>query len=173
MAATGRAVTRQASARTRAVLARSYASAPATTATAAVIGTPAVRRPVGGFRGGLAGFALGFGAAGTYGYYYLLQEYHAASNLMLTTVEELQSSTQKISSQLARVKKLEADLQALSRSTSTKEDASKSKGELLKVYNGLHEELFSVKNRLWGVEKDVNTALKGVQAGCVVGERRV
>lgn len=94
---------------------RSYA-----TALPNVVGTPAVRRPVvspshssrskgslltlfsyfmsqGGFRGGIAGFALGFGAASAYGYYYLLQEYHAASNLILTSVEEMQSSTQKVS----------------------------------------------------------------------------
>ncbi len=50
----------------------------------------------GSFRGGLAGFALGFGAASAYGYAYLLQEYKAASNLILTSVEEMQTSTQKV-----------------------------------------------------------------------------
>ena len=62
-----------------------------------VVGSPTIRRPVASVRGGVLGFLLGFGIASAYGYYYLLKEYNAASNLMLASVEELQSSTDKVS----------------------------------------------------------------------------
>jgi len=62
-----------------------------------VVGKPAIRRPVGSVRGGVLGFLFGFGIASAYGYYYLLKEYNAASNLMLASVEELQTSTEKVS----------------------------------------------------------------------------
>lgn len=62
-----------------------------------VVGKPTIRRPVGSVRGGVLGFLFGFGIASAYGYYYLLKEYNAASNLMLASVEELQGSTEKVS----------------------------------------------------------------------------
>ncbi|KAJ1020087.1 hypothetical protein NDA16_004367 [Ustilago loliicola] len=62
-----------------------------------VVGKPTIRRPVGSVRGGVLGFLFGFGIASAYGYYYLLKEYNAASNLMLASVEELQTSTEKVS----------------------------------------------------------------------------
>lgn len=62
-----------------------------------VVGSPTIRRPVGSVRGGVLGFLFGFGIASAYGYYYLLKEYNAASNLMLASVEELQGSTEKVS----------------------------------------------------------------------------
>lgn len=61
-----------------------------------VVGSPTIRRPVGSVRGGVLGFLFGFGIASAYGYYYLLKEYNAASNLMLASVEELQTSTEKV-----------------------------------------------------------------------------
>lgn len=73
------------------------ASIPTPPAPPIVVGTPTIRRPVGSVRGGVLGFLFGFGIASAYGYYYLLKEYNAASNLMLASVEELQGSTEKVS----------------------------------------------------------------------------
>jgi len=39
---------------------------------------------------------VGLTIAGGAGYYYLLDEYHVASNLLLSSVEELQKSTNKV-----------------------------------------------------------------------------
>ena len=57
----------------------------------------------------------------------------------------------QITSHLGKVEKLEADFKQLSGSTSTKADTAKNQGDVLKAYDGLHEELLAVKNRLWGV----------------------
>lgn len=72
------------------------ASVPTPPSPPIVVGAPTVRRPVGSVRGGILGFLFGFGIASAYGYYYLLKEYNAASNLMLASVEELQTSTEKV-----------------------------------------------------------------------------
>jgi hypothetical protein len=39
---------------------------------------------------------IGATAAGGAGYYYLLEEYQTASNLLLSSVEDLQTSTNKV-----------------------------------------------------------------------------
>lgn len=48
-------------------------------------------------RGALTGFAIGLGSVSLYGYYYLLQEYHSASQEMRASVRELEDSTHKVS----------------------------------------------------------------------------
>lgn len=40
------------------------------------------------------------------------------------------------------------------------------------VYEGLHEDVLALKNRIWGVEKDLNESLKGVGARGVFGKPR-
>lgn len=42
------------------------------------------------------GFLLGVTVAGSVGYYYLLEEYNSASDSLLNSVQELQSSTEKV-----------------------------------------------------------------------------
>ncbi|RSH89094.1 hypothetical protein EHS25_002760 [Saitozyma podzolica] len=60
------------------------------------VGAPVVpRRPVGGFRGGILGFFLGFSAASGLAIYYLQQEAKLASSLLMQSVEELQQGTGK------------------------------------------------------------------------------
>lgn len=135
-----------------------------------VIGKPTIRRPVGSVRGGMMGFLLGFGIASSYGYYYLLKEYNAASNLMLASVEELQSSTEKVSkalrliqrqelthllavqitTHLQRLNKLEADLKSLSSGSASKTDYEKSRSEMKRIIDGLHDEILDVKKRVAG-----------------------
>ncbi|EPQ26111.1 uncharacterized protein PFL1_06319 [Pseudozyma flocculosa PF-1] len=124
------------------------AAASVTPSAPIVVGRPTVRRPVASVRGGLLGFLLGFGLASAYGYYYLLKEYNAASNLMLASVEELQGSTEKITSHLARLNKLEADIKALSNSSVTRADADKSRVEIKKIVDGLHSEVEDIRKRV-------------------------
>lgn len=137
-----------------------------------VIGKPTIRRPIGSVRGGMMGFLLGFGIASSYGYYYLLKEYNAASNLMLASVEELQSSTDKVRSEargthynvyltlflhlaqitthLQRLNKLEADLKSLSSGSASKSDYEKNRSEMKRIIDGLHDEVLDVKKRVVG-----------------------
>lgn len=59
--------------------------------------------------------------------------------------------TLQITSRLAHINKLEADLKALTSSSATKADLTSGRGEMKKVYDGLHEEVLGLRQRLWGV----------------------
>ncbi|KAJ1041234.1 hypothetical protein NDA10_001235 [Ustilago hordei] len=113
-----------------------------------VVGKPTIRRPVGSVRGGVLGFLFGFGIASAYGYYYLLKEYNAASNLMLASVEELQTSTEKITGHLQRLNKLEADLKSLSNQAASKAEYEKNRVEMKKIVDGIHDEVLDVKKQV-------------------------
>ncbi|CDW97241.1 hypothetical protein [Sporisorium scitamineum] len=112
-----------------------------------VVGSPTIRRPVASVRGGVLGFLFGFGIASAYGYYYLLKEYNAASNLMLASVEELQSSTEKITGHLQRLNKLEADLKSLSSQSASKAEYEKQRLDMKKIVDGIHDEVLEVKKQ--------------------------
>ncbi|SJX66046.1 uncharacterized protein SRS1_13487 [Sporisorium reilianum f. sp. reilianum] len=113
-----------------------------------VVGSPTIRRPVASVRGGVLGFLFGFGIASAYGYYYLLKEYNAASNLMLASVEELQSSTEKITGHLQRLNKLEADLKSLSSQSASKAEYEKNRLDMKKIVDGIHDEMLEVKKQV-------------------------
>jgi hypothetical protein len=51
---------------------------------------------VGAFRGGLVGFLIGTTATSAACYAYFLEEYQQSSNTLLSSIEELQSSTLKV-----------------------------------------------------------------------------
>ncbi|SPO32216.1 uncharacterized protein UTRI_02773 [Ustilago trichophora] len=124
------------------------ASIPSAPSAPIVVGTPTIRRPVGSVRGGVLGFLFGFGIASAYGYYYLLKEYNAASNLMLASVEELQTSTEKITGHLQRLNKLEADLKSLSSQSASKSDYEKNRVEMKKIVDGIYDEVLDVKKQV-------------------------
>ncbi|KAJ1035029.1 hypothetical protein NDA18_000632 [Ustilago nuda] len=121
-----------------------------------VVGKPTIRRPVGSVRGGVLGFLFGFGIASAYGYYYLLKEYNAASNLTLASVEELQTSTEKITGHLQRLNKLEADLKSLSNQAASKAEYEKNRVEMKKIVDGIHDEVLDVKKQVLGIPSETN-----------------
>jgi hypothetical protein len=51
---------------------------------------------VGAFRGGLVGFLMGLAVTSAGCYIYLLEEYQKSSNNLLSSIEELQTSTNKV-----------------------------------------------------------------------------
>ncbi|KAG8857324.1 hypothetical protein FRB96_005811 [Tulasnella sp. 330] len=106
------------------------------------------KKPIGGFRGGIFGFLLGFSVASAYASYRLLEEYKIASALLQASVEDLQSSTDKVSTHIRRIEAVETNLKALSEATSTKEDHKKVRAEMRRLYDGLH------------VEQDLHTLTK-------------
>jgi len=100
------------------------------------------------------GFLLGFSLASSFAAYRLLDEYKLASATLQASVEELQTSTEKacwhiafnktsliglqVSAHVRRIEAVEKDLKALSNSSATKDDLSRLRAEVKKIYDGLH-----------------------------------
>ncbi|WVW84295.1 hypothetical protein I302_106326 [Kwoniella bestiolae CBS 10118] len=122
------------------------------------VGTAPVKRPVGGFR--ILGFFLGFSISSALSIYYLQQENKIASGLLLASVEELQQGTGKISSHLDRLQVVEKEIAALKSAGAVKDDVTKVRGEMKKVYDGLHLELLDLRAHVWGVEQDLQKVVK-------------
>ncbi|OAQ35323.1 hypothetical protein K457DRAFT_66003, partial [Linnemannia elongata AG-77] len=103
----------------------------------------------------ILGFLIGATAAGGAGYYYLLEEYQTASNLLLSSVEDLQASTNKVRDYAKKIESVEAELKTLKSKTATVEQLSELKSEVKKVYDGLNIEHLELKSHVWGLEMDL------------------
>lgn len=104
----------------------------------------------------IVGFLFGFSLASSYAAYHLLDEYKQASAALQASVEELQLSTakvrhchvmkftyhnvviRKVSAHIRRIEEVEKDLKALRESSSSKDDISRVRAEMKKLYDGLH-----------------------------------
>ncbi|WWC69857.1 uncharacterized protein I206_103800 [Kwoniella pini CBS 10737] len=124
------------------------------------VGNLPTKRPVGGFRGGILGFLFGFSISSGLSIYYLQQENKIASGLLLASIEELQQGTGKISSHLERLQFVENELNSLKNQSAIKDDVLKVRGEMKKVYDGLHLELLDLRAHVWGVEQDLQKVVK-------------
>ncbi|KIJ54373.1 hypothetical protein M422DRAFT_775502 [Sphaerobolus stellatus SS14] len=118
------------------------------------------KRPVGGFRGGVIGFLLGFSVASAYAAYHLLDEYKLASNTLQASVEELQISTQKVAAHIRRIEAVEKELKALTESAAGKDDIVRVRAEMKKLYDGLHIEFLDLRSHVWGIQQDVHALSK-------------
>ncbi|KAK4683423.1 hypothetical protein P7C73_g6845, partial [Tremellales sp. Uapishka_1] len=123
------------------------------------VGAVPIRRS-GGFRGGILGFFFGFSFASALSIYYLQQESQVASSLLIASVEELQNGTTKITTHLDRLQAVEKELAALKSSTAAKDEVGKVRGEMKKVYDGLHLEMLDLRAHVWGVEQDLQKVVK-------------
>ncbi|KAI0643176.1 hypothetical protein C8Q79DRAFT_1013138 [Trametes meyenii] len=121
---------------------------------------PAAKKPVGAFRGGIVGFLFGFSLASSLAAYHLLEEYKLASAALQASVEELQTSTAKVSAHVRRIEAVEKDLKALSETSATKEDISRVRAEVKKLYDGLHVEFLDLRAHVWGIQEDVHALSK-------------
>ncbi|KZT11890.1 uncharacterized protein LAESUDRAFT_733817 [Laetiporus sulphureus 93-53] len=124
------------------------------------LGTVPAKKPVGAFRGGIVGFLFGFSLASSVAAYHLLEEYKLASAALQASVEELQLSTQKVSAHVRRIEAVEKELKALSDSSATKEDISRVRAEMKKLYDGLHVEFLDLRSYVWGIQQDVHALSK-------------
>ncbi|RUS18552.1 hypothetical protein BC938DRAFT_475947 [Jimgerdemannia flammicorona] len=118
--------------------------------------TDAPQKPIGGFRGGLIGFLIGITIAGGTGYYYLIDEYHVASSLLLNSVEELQSSTNRVRDYARKIETVDKELRKLRESAATVEQLEELRSEMKKLYDGLHIQHLELKTHVWGIEQDVH-----------------
>ncbi|RIA80359.1 hypothetical protein C1645_792693 [Glomus cerebriforme] len=121
------------------------------------------RKPIGGFRGGLIGFLVGLTITGGAGYYYLLEEYNTASNLLLSSVEELQKSTNKVRDYTQKIERIELELKSLQNSAATIDQIKELRSEVRKLYDSLNIEDLELKAYIYGIEQDVQAILKKVQ----------
>ncbi|TFK52517.1 hypothetical protein OE88DRAFT_1657820, partial [Heliocybe sulcata] len=118
------------------------------------------KKPIGGFRGGIIGFLFGFSLAASLAAYNLLDEYRQASAALQASVAELQSSTEKVSAHVRRIEAVEKDLKALSQTSANKEEVSKLRTEMKKIYDGLHVEFLDLRSHVWGIQQDVHALSK-------------
>jgi len=104
----------------------------------------------------IIGFLFGFSLASSFAAYHLLEEYQRASAALQTSVEELKVSTEKVSiagthtirplssllvqvsAHVRRIEAVEKDLKALTDTSASKEDVSRVRAEVKKLYDGLH-----------------------------------
>ncbi|KAI0004620.1 hypothetical protein BJV74DRAFT_875804 [Russula compacta] len=126
---------------------------------------PSPRKPVGGIRGSLIGFLFGFSLASSFAAYRLLDEYKQASATLQASVEELQKSTEKVSAHVRRIEAVEKDLKALSNSSASKDELSRLRAEVKKIYDGLHIEFLDLRTFVWGLQQDVHSIAKGEAKG--------
>ncbi|GAA99189.1 uncharacterized protein L969DRAFT_93651 [Mixia osmundae IAM 14324] len=118
------------------------------------------KRPAGAFRGSIVGFLLGLSVAAGYGYMTLFEEYQSASNLLLTSVEELKTSTQKMTNHVRRIERVERDLKAMQEKTTTTAELEKLRTEVKKLYDSTHIETLDLKAHVFGIEKDLGSLQK-------------
>jgi len=123
-------------------------------------GVKPAKQPVGGFRGGIIGFLLGFSLASSFAAYHLLDEYKQASAALQASVLELQTSTEKVTAHIRRIENVEKDLKALAGTSAAKEDVSRLRAEMKKIYDGLHIEFLDLRSHVWGIQQDVHSLSK-------------
>ncbi|KAL7418099.1 hypothetical protein BDY24DRAFT_411205 [Mrakia frigida] len=133
---------------------------PAASAVPSTVGSFKPSRPVGGFRGGLVGFLLGFTVASAYASYHLLDEYKHATDLLLESVRELEGSTAKMSDHVRRIEEVEGKVKQMREDGAGKEDVKKLRQETKKVYDSLRLEFLDVKSHVWGLEQDLGIVTK-------------
>ncbi|GAA5843574.1 hypothetical protein JCM3766R1_002417 [Sporobolomyces carnicolor] len=113
--------------------------------------TPAIKQPVGAFRGGLIGFLLGLTALGSYGYFLLLSDYEKASRQLVASVQNLESSTSLISSQLERISQLESRLNQVESSQVSMSQLESFRNEYKQLSQTQHLDLINLKAHVWSI----------------------
>ncbi|ORX96258.1 hypothetical protein K493DRAFT_259800 [Basidiobolus meristosporus CBS 931.73] len=116
-----------------------------------------VKKKVGAFRGGLMGLLLGVTTAGGIGYYYLLDEYHSASALLVKSVDELHNSTNKVREYAKKIERVEKELIELKAASATSKDIEKVHRDLKQLYEIVQSEHEELKGHVAGIELDVQS----------------
>ncbi|ORY02611.1 hypothetical protein K493DRAFT_297822 [Basidiobolus meristosporus CBS 931.73] len=110
----------------------------------------------GSFRGGLTGFLFGLTCAGGVGYYYLLEEYKSATDLLLHSVDELQTSTDKVREYAQKISDVERELRILKGAAATHDQLENTKSDLKKLFSTIHSEHLTMKKNVSEIEHDVH-----------------
>ncbi|KAJ3291475.1 hypothetical protein HK104_006090 [Borealophlyctis nickersoniae] len=116
------------------------------------------QRGPGFFRGGIVGFLLGISLAGATAYVYLLDEYQQSSHSLLSSVEDLQRSTNKLKEHTKSIEKVEKEVKSLEGKAATKEEVEALRRELLKAIDDVNVSHLELKTQVWEIGQDVNAA---------------
>lgn len=104
----------------------------------------------------ITGFLLGMTLAGGLGYTYLLQEYQNASALLLASVDELEQSTQRITSQVRRIEELERRVAKQDKAVATQKDHAGLRREMHNVYAQLNAEQLDLRSKYVELERELS-----------------
>ncbi|EOR03533.1 hypothetical protein J056_002990 [Wallemia ichthyophaga EXF-994] len=77
-------------------------------------------KPIGGFRGGVLGFCVGFVAASMGGYMYLLEDYRKSNESIKWDIASVRNESLQLNDKFSRIDALEGDFDTL-KSTLTEE----------------------------------------------------
>ncbi|KAJ3044462.1 hypothetical protein HDV00_001889 [Rhizophlyctis rosea] len=106
------------------------------------------------FRGGITGFLIGITLAGGAAYVYLLDDYQQSSQTLLSSVEDLQKSTNKLKEHTKTIEVIEKNHKALVAKAATKEDLEQLRRELLKVIDDVNLSHLELKTQVWELAQD-------------------
>ncbi|OLY82031.1 hypothetical protein AYI68_g3854 [Smittium mucronatum] len=118
------------------------------------VSEPAKRKTFAGIRGGLMGFFLGATLAGGYGFFYLVEQYQAASALVLSSVNELEKTATTIQTYVRKIDAVESQLEALQKSTVSRNEHEKLVLETRKLADTFTKDYLQVKAHLLKLEQD-------------------
>ncbi|KAI9199643.1 uncharacterized protein BJ171DRAFT_518126 [Polychytrium aggregatum] len=117
---------------------------------------PAPARREGGFvRGSIIGFLLGLTLAGSTAYVYLVDDYNKSSLSLLSSVEDLQKSTSKISGYSKKIEIVEGRLKEHVAQAATKSEVEALRNELLKLIDNANVAHLELKTEVWDLSKDI------------------
>ncbi|KAJ2002416.1 hypothetical protein GGI04_003348 [Coemansia thaxteri] len=120
---------------------------------------PKKKRPIGGFRGGLVGFLLGVTSAGAFGFVCLIDEYQRATSLVLSSVDELEKSSQKVREYVKKIEVVESDLRKVQQNGATLQQLAQLKADWRKQNDILTRDHLELKAHVWELEQDVDSAM--------------
>ncbi|PVU84810.1 hypothetical protein BB559_007384 [Furculomyces boomerangus] len=115
-------------------------------------------KPIGGFRGGIFGFLLGATVAGSYGFYYLIDQYQKASSLVLSSVDELEKTATDVKDYVRKIDNMETLLGDIKSSTAEKDELIQFKSDWRKQVDIIMKDYLELKAHLWRVEQDLDAA---------------
>ncbi|KAJ3091455.1 hypothetical protein HK102_000480 [Quaeritorhiza haematococci] len=115
----------------------------------------AAPRKSGPIRGGILGFLLGLSLSGGAAYVYLLDEYQQTSRALLSSVEDLQSNTNKLRIHTQKIEGIEKDLKGFASRAATKDEVERLRNELLKKDDDLNIAHLELKTQVWELGQEL------------------
>ncbi|TPX46237.1 hypothetical protein SeMB42_g03783 [Synchytrium endobioticum] len=112
-------------------------------------------RRAGPIRGSLLGFLVGTTLTGLACYVFLLDEYRASSNSLLSSVEDVQTSVAKVRDYTRKIDRIDKDLKTHKAVAATVNDLESLRNELLKVIDHVHVAQLETKTQLWELTQSV------------------
>ncbi|KAI3662606.1 hypothetical protein MP638_000716, partial [Amoeboaphelidium occidentale] len=102
------------------------------------------------------GFLLGLSAAGASSFWYLLDEYQRQALTLISSVDSVDRSVEKVKAQLQKVDAVQKELEELKRIAAYKQDIEELRKNLIKSIDVVHMEHLELKSQVSLIEKDLS-----------------